>query len=96
MTKNTLVGIGSRMAETMERIRYDAIEPWVAKTPQEREQLSRARDSRHAQLAALTPQEKWDRLKNPTCADDYGLLMTPEEVRAVPEAEHEFRNHLAM
>ena len=33
----------------------------------------------------MTPQEKWARIKNPTCADDYGLDLTLDEMREVPE-----------
>ena len=33
----------------------------------------------------MTPQEKWARIKNPTCADDYGLGLTLDEMREVPE-----------
>ena len=34
----------------------------------------------------MNPEEKWRRLINPTCADDYGLSMSLDELRQVPEA----------
>ena len=33
----------------------------------------------------MTAKEKWDRLNNPTCIEDYGLSMTESEIRQVPE-----------
>lgn len=33
----------------------------------------------------MTPQEKWQRIKSPTCAEDYGLNLTLDEMREVPE-----------
>ena len=33
----------------------------------------------------MTPQEKWDRMNNPTCLEDYGLSMTESEALQVPE-----------
>ena len=35
----------------------------------------------------MTPQEKWQRIKCPTCAEDYGLNLTLDEMREVPELE---------
>ena len=31
-----------------------------------------------------TPQEKWARIRDPKCADDYGLGLTLDEMREVP------------
>jgi len=33
----------------------------------------------------MTPQEKWARIRDPKCADDYGLGLTLDEMREVPE-----------
>ena len=33
----------------------------------------------------MTPQEKWNRLTNPTCIDDYGMAMSLDEVREVKD-----------
>lgn len=81
--------IGARMAEVHDGIVRRTLDWWAAKTPEERAAATKMAEERKAQLAALTPAEKWARMKNPTCADDYGLVMTWEEVRAVPEAKRE-------
>ena len=33
----------------------------------------------------MTPQEKWARIRDPKCAEDYGLDLTLDEMREVPE-----------
>ena len=33
----------------------------------------------------MTPQEKWTRTRDPKCAEDYGLELTLDEMREVPE-----------
>lgn len=33
----------------------------------------------------MTPQEKWQRIRDPKCAEDYGLDLTLDEMREVPE-----------
>ena len=33
----------------------------------------------------MTPEEKWARLNNPTCADDYGLSISETELRTFLE-----------
>ena len=33
----------------------------------------------------MTPQEKWTRIRDPKCAEDYGLDLTLDEMREVPE-----------
>ena len=33
----------------------------------------------------MTPQEKWTRIRDPKCAEDYGLELTLDEMREVPE-----------
>ena len=33
----------------------------------------------------MTPQEKWARIRDPKCAEDYGLELTLDEMREVPE-----------
>ena len=33
----------------------------------------------------MEPQEKWDRMNNPQCLDDYGIVMNTEELMAIPE-----------
>jgi len=32
-----------------------------------------------------SPKEKWDRLNNPTCVEDYGLSLSREELAQFPE-----------
>jgi len=81
--------IGARIAEVREGIVRKAIADWSAMSPEARAESAMAAEEREARRAALTPQEKWARLTNPTCADDYGLSMTLEEVRAVPDAKSE-------
>lgn len=81
--------VGARVAEVHDGIVRRTLDWWNAKTPEERAEATRMAEERQEQLAALTPAEKWARLKNPTCADDYGLSVTWEEVCAVPEAKHE-------
>jgi len=83
--------IGARMAEVRDGIVRQTLDRWSAKTSEERAQATRMAEERKARLASLTPQEKWARLKNPTCADDYGLSMTWKEVCAVPEALREVK-----
>lgn len=36
----------------------------------------------------MTAQEKWARLRRPTCVEDYGLSMSQAEMRRVPELRH--------
>ena len=33
----------------------------------------------------MTPQEKWERLHNPTTISDYGISIDREELQAIPE-----------
>lgn len=33
----------------------------------------------------MTPQEKWKRLNNPTCLEDYGLFLSRNELMQFPE-----------
>lgn len=33
----------------------------------------------------MTPKEKWDRLNNPTCLEDYGLSLSRDELIQFPE-----------
>lgn len=42
----------------------------------------------------MTPAEKWQRLTNPTCVEDYGLSMSIDEIRQVPEAEAAMKVYL--
>ena len=44
----------------------------------------------------MTPAEKWQRLSNPQTVEDYGLSMTTEDLRAVPEAQQEILSYLPL
>ena len=84
-----LSAMGARMADVKDRVLRDSFDRWNAKPLQERAKLTRLNEENQARLAALNPQEKWERMKNPSCADDYGLVMSSYDLCAVPEAMHE-------
>ena len=88
------VSFGARMAEVNERIIRRTLDWWNAKSLEDRAVADRTTEEKKSRLAALTPQEKWARIKSPTCIDDYGLSMTREEVCAVPEAKCEVEAYI--
>lgn len=81
--------IAIRIAEVRDGVVRQVLADCSAMSPEARAESARTAEARTARRAALTPLEKWARLTNPTCVDDYGLSMTLEEVIAVPDAKRE-------
>ena len=40
----------------------------------------------------MKPQEKWDRLSNPQCLEDYGISLTKDEMMSFPEGRGVIRS----
>mgnify|MGYP001617982318 FL=1 len=70
-----------RMDEIRERVFLESLKGFTA---QQIEEHMAERDLRNKALDSLPPAVKWRRLSNPQSVEDYGIVMTFEEISQVP------------